>query len=175
MPCLADPTLSLWVSLREVAHKPTCHSEMNPFTAHSQSTRQWALCRVWCSHRERALTWTDSQVSEFCSFRPTWWKCFHICAWACTGAWGEMGAGCCRAWWRLQDSGRTRLGLSSAGRTHRQKAPGTVGCAVRTHLNSEGVAMCTQLGAQTEGGSGLGPVQLDCCVPSLSLVKSTSL
>lgn len=35
--------------------------------------------------------------------------------------------------------------------------------------------MCTQLGAQTEGGSGLGPVQLDCCVPSLSLVKSTSL
>lgn len=70
---------------------------------------------------------------------------------------------------------RTRLGLSSAGRTHRQKAPGTVGCAVRTHLNSEGVAMCTQLGAQTKGGSGLGPVQLDCCVPSLSLVKSTSL
>lgn len=48
-------------------------------------------------------------------------------------------------------------------------------CAVWTLLNSEGVAVCTQLGAQTMGGSGLGPVQLDCCVPSPSLVKSTYL
>lgn len=69
-------------------------------------------------------------------------------------------------WWCLQDTGRTCLMHASAPHPYPiswHKAHWHLArlYCTETHFNSEEVGISTQLSAQTEGRSGLGPAQLD--------------